>query len=492
MGQMRFYAPTPEKLPPHAIQRAYLAGIEAIPWQSSSQFVDNVLTLERDIEESGNLYIPWTISGVGELTLSTCSLMERMEPYHLPLELARGTLNRARNIASEMANAGLMVNDSINTHLKEAMKLFVRASIDHDRAEQPAEEVIRHSSAAIESLCVLCTDQILRLRKERSGQLSTMMGLNLPSTDFSDEQQSLVLDTFNTIVLPFSWRDIQPHSVGFEWDALDKSVQWCKSQGLRICGGPLVQLDNFTLPEWLKPSDDHYEYFENHAIRFIEEVVDRYQDDVHIWQCASRLNVRGSVSLNEEHKLRLSVAAVESVRRVSPRAPVVVGFDQPWAEYLADDDFDLSPLHFADALVRADLGIAGVGLEVNLAYWPNGTLVRDLLEISRHIDRWSLLGIPLIVFLRTPSCDGVDRLASSRAQVIEPGANQQLTPARQEEMIRQIFPLLLSKVSVHGLVWNQWSDAIPHEFPHAGLIDADGEIKPVFRALAEIRQKHLL
>ncbi len=138
MGQMRFYAPTPEKLQPHMVQRAYLAGIEAIPWQSSNRFIDGVLTLERDIQESCNLYIPWTIPGLGEITLSTSSLMERDTPYHLPLELARGTLNRARNLASDMKTAGLLTSDSIDEQLQQAVKLFVRASIRKDDAEPAA------------------------------------------------------------------------------------------------------------------------------------------------------------------------------------------------------------------------------------------------------------------------------------------------------------------------------------------------------------------
>jgi hypothetical protein len=254
----------------------------------------------------------------------------------------------------------------------------------------------------------------------------------------------------------------------------------------------LIQLDHQTLPDWVRACDAQYEYFENHAIRFVEEVVSRYQDDVHIWHCANRLNVDDSIKLSEEHKLRLSVTAVESVRRVNPRSLVVVGFDQPWAEYLARNDFDVSPLHFADALVRADLGVAGIGLEINLGYWPQGTLLRDSLEISRHLDRWSLLGIPLIVFLRTPSGEGPDPMASSGSQVIPLGAGQPLTADRQVQTIRQLIPLLLSKAAIHGLVWNEWSDALPHKFPHAGLIDQAGRIKPVFQALNEIRNRILL
>ncbi len=93
MGQLRFHAPSPEKLLPHAAELAYLAGLEAIPWRSHNQLADGILTLERSISESGNLYIPWNIPRIGQRVLSTCTLMERERPYTLVTELARGTLH---------------------------------------------------------------------------------------------------------------------------------------------------------------------------------------------------------------------------------------------------------------------------------------------------------------------------------------------------------------------------------------------------------------
>ena len=128
-----------------------------------------------------------------------------------------------------------------------------------------------------------------------------------------------------------------------------------------------------------------------------------YDEAVDVWVCAGRLNVAGTLAFSEEQRLRLAVAMIEVVRDSSSHTPVVISFDQPWAEYLATDDYDLSPLHFADALVRAELGVGGIALEMNLGYWPGGCLPRDLLAISRHLDRWSLLGIPLIVYLTMPS-----------------------------------------------------------------------------------------
>ena len=90
---------------------------------------------------------------------------------------------------------------------------------------------------------------------------------------------------------------------------------------------------------------------------------------------------------------------------------MVVSFDQPWGEYIARQDQELTPLHFADTLVRGELGLAGVGLEIHYGYWPGGTLPRDPLEVSRQLDRWSQIGVPLMVFLSAPSGSGADPLA---------------------------------------------------------------------------------
>ena len=74
MGQMRFVVPQRERVPDHSLQRAYLAGIEYIPWLSRCYWQDDLLVAKRDVNDSGNLYIPWNVSDHGELVLSTTSL----------------------------------------------------------------------------------------------------------------------------------------------------------------------------------------------------------------------------------------------------------------------------------------------------------------------------------------------------------------------------------------------------------------------------------
>jgi len=60
---MRFLVPPQRSVPDDALERAYLAGMEWIPWRGTNRWSGDDGTpgefiLERSEEESGNLYIP--------------------------------------------------------------------------------------------------------------------------------------------------------------------------------------------------------------------------------------------------------------------------------------------------------------------------------------------------------------------------------------------------------------------------------------------------
>jgi hypothetical protein len=46
---------------------------------------------------------------------------------------------------------------------------------------------------------------------------------------------------------------------------------------------------------------------------------------------------------------------------------------------------------------------------------------------------------------------------------------------------------LLAKPCIQGVFWNQFEDAVPHDFPHAGLVTPQGQAKPALRTLAALR-----
>jgi hypothetical protein len=204
------------------------------------------------------------------------------------------------------------------------------------------------------------------------------------------------------------------------------------------------------------------------------------------------MNTNGVPSLSDEQRLRLTALAIETTRLADPRTPVMVSVDQPWAEYMLNDQTGLWPMRFAEMLVRADLGVAGIGLEINLGYWPGGTLPRDMLEISDHIDQWSVLGMPLILLLAIPSSDLDDPHASGDAGVPLPLAlDGGLSLESQKRQVERLATMLLAKQCVQALVWNQVFDSMPHKFAHAGMFDTSCMPKPSLSSLISVRRGHL-
>jgi hypothetical protein len=106
---MRFVVPQPERVVAEAAGQAYLAGAEGIPWECQTTIFPGAMLIERETRESGYLYFPWNVPGRGVVMLVSGSLMERPRSYNLPVELARGTINRLRNQSGAWLGAGMTI-----------------------------------------------------------------------------------------------------------------------------------------------------------------------------------------------------------------------------------------------------------------------------------------------------------------------------------------------------------------------------------------------
>jgi hypothetical protein len=271
------------------------------------------------------------------------------------------------------------------------------------------------------------------------------------------------------------------------WDICDKQIEWCRANRLKVCAGPLLQMDSRSLPDWIYLCEDDFDTLLSFVEEFIQTAVHRYRGKVDLWVCCGRTNTADLLGLSEEEKVRLAARSLELTHGLDAETPVIVSFDQPWAEYLSARNLDFPPLHFADALVRADLGLAGVMLEVNFGYSSGGTLPRDLLEFSRQLDYWSLLGVPMYLSLCVPGSDRADPLAQLSDRLPPPGSS----PQTQQAWIAKYLPMLLAKPYVQGVLWSQLRDSLPHDYPNGGLFDLRRHPKPSLRTLASIRQAHL-
>ncbi len=492
MGLIRLLVHDRDRIPPGGLEHVHMCGLEDLPWFARVYFSGNQLVIERNESESGRVFVPWRVGEAGPILLGTATLMERDEPYVLEVELARGMVNCLRNQLAQW-ETGLELPETVREQVQEATIQVARAAtMQHDlsSAAEWAERSIATTVTAMNALAGEYSRRILTLRRKQSRPLSSWFGVHLGNQLPKAGLARQLVTAFNMVSIPLSWRAIEAVEGRRNWEEVDAQAEWARAAGLRICAGPLLELDDRGVPDWTYLWEGDFDSLLSFMLDHIRVVVERYRGKVHLWQVAARMTHGHALGLNEEARLQVAARAITTLRELDPTTPVVVTFDQPWAEYLASEHLDLAPLHFADALVRADLGLSGIGLELNVGYHPGGSLPRGPLAISRLIDSWSVLELPLLVALSVPSSDDADPQANGKVRVLR-SRDGEVSPESQCEWIEQHVPLVLAKTPVQVVLWNQLSDAAPHFYPHGGLLDATDQPKPALEALRKIRQKYL-
>ncbi len=496
MGLMRFLITERDRVEPLATERVYLAGADGVPlpcqkrWES-----EHILQIQQEGNESGRLHLLWPVAGHGRVLLATCRLMERPLPYHLTVELARGALSRLRSQTAAWELAGLEPSASLREEIRQAEATFIAAATDQpdpDQAARLAEETIHTSFSAAGELVHQYSQQTLAVRHQPTSPLNTLLAVNPGVTRIPPHAEPMLAAAINAAGLPLAWKTIQPAAEKFDWTLPDRQFRFCLQHDLKVIAGPLLRPDLEELPDPVIGCCSNFERLEARVKKHLEAVVCRYRGRVHLWHTATLGPMPGPLPLSDEQRLRLNVLMIDWTRRLDPRTPLMVSVSQPWGEYLIDRPAELPPWQLVEMLIRAELGVAAIGLELNLGYWPAGSLPRGPLEINRLVDQWALLGLPLVPILTIPSSGGPDPHSSPRVGGPLVSAADSLPSLDwQKQGAQQLLPLLLAKQSVQAVIWNQTFDSVPHRFAHGGLFDAQDRPKPALASLITFRREHL-
>ncbi len=499
MGQMRLYVGDRSMLDDARLALMYVAGFEEVPWPTDAQWDDDDIVLTRSVGDSGSVYCPWPVGGRALQMLSTGCLMERERPYILTVELARGTLHRIRSQVAACVASGCDVPDDVASAVTDAMRRLGRAvALQHqpDTASTAAHEAVDLAVDIDARLSRHVARSALDGRQENQARLNTLLGVHLGSVPLDASTAAQVAGAFNSAVVPLGWRELEVREGQHDWSLADRQIHWCHTLGMRICAGPLLQLDGTGMPDWLVLWSGDFARLLSLVMDHVRDVVARYRGRVHVWHVVSRVNATSLLDLTLQQRAEVVWRAVEMVRRLDGKTPITVSFDQPWGEYMTRTQVEASPIHLADALLRAPLGINGIGLECNVGYFPGGTLPRSELAFGRQLERWSVLGKPLLVMLTHPGgCGGPDDPVPAtttvrRAWMSPPDKAAGVEAQRQ--WVERYVPLALAAPSVQAIIWNQLRDTDKPEFLTSGLIDEHGKSKPALGCLRRIRQEYLL
>jgi hypothetical protein len=495
MGVMTFSLPA--DLPAEALRelgRSFvLGGPDHMPHPTDVHLEPGLLELAREVDESGAIAVPWEVPGAGLLLRSSASLMERPQPYHLLIELARGKVNQLRSQAADWQAGGLYMPPALAQSIREATHSFGRA-VTHfpsPQTEQEAQNALVLAFHAAEDLVQTYADQVLHIRHQRQPRLDTALGCRLGQTVPQGEQAAAFLNTFNTAIIPFPWPEVEPAEGEFHWQSSDAQLTWAQGQGLRVLAGPLVDFSLVRLPGWVRQWQKDRGHFLSYVCDYVEVVVKRYQDRIRTWQLSAAANVAAGLAVGEEDLLWLTLKMAETIRRIDPTLEVLFSVAQPWGDYLTGRQRIHSPFLCADTLLRNGLRLAALDVELLMGLMPRGSYCRDLLEVSRILDLYAVLGTPLQVTLGYPAQTGDDARSEAGLAVDAGHWQAGLNPQGQADWAAAVAELALAKPYVRSVLWVQFSDAEPHPFPHCGLADDQGVPRPALERLGQLRQQHL-
>jgi hypothetical protein len=477
-----------------ALTRACLAGgYDRTPVPTRIDLREDRIILQRDADESGFVQIPWMVDGTGHMMVSTATLMEKISPYHLILELTRGKLNQVRGQTADWEAAGLVISSTLRELIQRSTHAFAQAILDLPEGESYRQAQLGLSLAhqAADELIDLYSHQLFALRHDRDPKLDAFISCRLHTIPPPPIENDF-LQAFNTVCLPLSWRTIEPVETNYNWADADALVDWAMSRHLTITGGPLIDFTQAGFPDWLKAWEGDALTLTSFMCDYVETVVSRYKGRIRRWVLSSGSNSSQVMKLGEDDRLRLSARLAEAAWNIDQNLEIVLGLSHPWGDYLVRDDHTYSPFVFADTLLRAGINFAAFELEFFMGYSPRGTYCRDGLEMSRILDLFGLLGTPLQLAVSYPTSSSDDPLADPSIKLGEFGSYRDgHTPHAQGEWATMMAAVSLCKPHVCGMTWDHFIDALPHRFPNGGLVDANGQVSPALERLRNVRAEHL-
>ncbi|MEL7336779.1 MAG: glycoside hydrolase family 10, partial [Planctomycetota bacterium] len=215
MGQFLFDVPEclRQVLPTSFAERAYICGIEGVPFESRIQATPSRITIRRGINDSGKLLIPVRVPNQGTMTLSTCSLRPETMPHALALEIARGCCFRVRNQSDVWERAGLRPTDTLKEHLQHGTSAF----LDSAQRRSDAENGCAAAITAIEQLERAATEltenyasHAVAYRMQSEQRIGTLCGATLhPPGCGGDAAAGHYVDAFNSVAARMTWSEIE-------------------------------------------------------------------------------------------------------------------------------------------------------------------------------------------------------------------------------------------------------------------------------------------
>ena len=474
------------------IRNAYLLGADGNPVRSEIRFASGAICCEN--REGGNaaLVLQQNTGGCGVISLQTCLLPDRDEPYLLNVELARHRLLVLYHKLEDWAMFDLGPSHPVTKRTGSARKRFIEAICwqqEHPaRSDKLGRESLVAALNASEELALAHADLLLQRRMATGAMPRRMVGCGLTMSQPQERIRSSLLATFDYVILPIPWQQLAPEEGEYRWDMLDQWAQWLQQRQMPVVGGPLVSFQPGMVPDWLFIWEHDFGTVRDLMYEHIEQVVARYRQLVTEWIVVSGLHVNNHPSFSFDQIIELTRMSGLLVRDLQPEAKVWVQISHPFGEYYSHNQQSIPPLTYADLLVQSQVPFDGFNIKLFMGQPAAGQHTRDLLQVSNLLDQFAQMGKPICLTVAVPS----EPVPASRRKTVSQDTSghwrKPWSQVVQARWLTAVLRIALSKPFTQSVAWGQMVDHPDSELPASGLIDQRLEPKGAYRRLVAYRR----
>ena len=455
----------------------------------------------------------WDLGPLGTFLMETTRLMPRPAPYNLNVELARFRLMK---IVQKQEDWNLfdfpkpdppppgttaptpLPASRFQARLREALDAFATAlGLLHRPAEAAEAAAAADTALAIavdisEELAAFHADLLIQRRRSNGAVAKHVIGCRVDPSVSNEKYRETLAGSFDYAVVPMTWRHMEPAEHKFDTAAVDDWVELLSKRRVPIIAGPLIQLDEAHLPDWMFIWEHDFDSLRELAYEYVQRIVQRYRKAVSMWNVVAGLPANGAFSLSFEQVIELTRLLVSQVKALLPNSRTLVTITQPFGEYHARKQQSVPPLAYAEMVSQAGINFEAFGVELEMGVPSPGRFTRDLFQLSCLLDKFSTLGRPLFVTaIAAPGQSTPDPGDRSEGR-LDPSAggrwHRPWDPELQAEWMDAVYHLALSKPYVESLCWSDLADIRPG-LPGGGLLDDVLRPKPAFEKVQALRTK---
>ncbi|MFA7235665.1 MAG: endo-1,4-beta-xylanase [Phycisphaeraceae bacterium] len=511
------------------LRNAHLLGADNIGVRGTIGFDGGLIVCEKRAGGPAALALQFDAGDVGCVTLGTCLLPERDEPYLLSLELARHRLMMMLAKQEEWMMFDLSADHPAMRRIASARSLFVKAlnlQDDQAAADKVARDCLSAAMDASEELALAHAETLLNRRRNAGQFHKGIFGCGIALGYNSDKARASLAANFDFVSLPVRWKQIEPLEQQYDWSMLDSWGEWAYRTRMPILAGPVISFEEHCSPDWLGVLEHDYDTIRDILYEHVERLVGRYRNAVTLWNVVSGIHTNSQLNLTLDQLMDLTRMAVMLTKKIQPTARVLVEITHPWGEYYSVNSRSIPPLIYADMVLQAGIPIDAFGVKVLMGRAKDGQYTRDLMQISAMLDKFSGMGKPLhVTGVAVPSGaialetgggaeepDGIAGMSGMMTGGVggfgsgggsgsgggggptTPGDGDSgywrkpWSPLVQSHWLEAFYNIALSKPFVDSVTWLDLLDHDQSELPHGALATSTMKAKGAFHRIVGIRR----